>query len=118
MKIYTILILGFLTLFCSTQKNLIDFQVFRIEIKNVSNDDTYWQTIRIIEEHMEIEQIKKEINSSISFKKEKFTKYPPSFYEIVINDSLILGFMPDKKTFCIDDNFYRLNKKLKVLENL
>ncbi|MBX3044839.1 MAG: hypothetical protein KIT33_14860 [Candidatus Kapabacteria bacterium] len=117
MKIIAVLI-GFLFISCTNQIELIDFHINTIEIKKVDYEGTYWHSIIIIEDINEIEKTLIEINSSKSFKKERLTKYPPAFYEIIINNTLVLGFLPDKQTFFIDKKYYKLPRKLKILESL
>jgi endoglucanase Acf2 len=90
----------------------------KIEIQMVDYNGTYWNSLKIIDSEETMLVVIEEINEADEFKKDRLTKYPPASYKLILNDSLILWFLPDKQKFSINNDFYKLPKPLKILENI
>ncbi|PKL85428.1 MAG: hypothetical protein CVV22_07665 [Ignavibacteriae bacterium HGW-Ignavibacteriae-1] len=103
---------------CSSQVDLIHFEVKKIEIQKVDYNGTYWNSLKVIETEETILGVIESINEADEFKKDRLTKYPPALYKVILNDSLELGFLPDQRIFFIKNDFYQLPKPLKILENV
>lgn len=118
MKLLIFTLVFFLLIGCSSQVELIHFEVMKIEIQKVDYNGTYWNSLKIIDSEETILAMIEEINEADEFKKDRLTKYPPALYKVILNNSLELGFLPDQRVFFIKNDFYQLPKPLKILVNI